>query len=283
MQFTIQRRVGAPRRRGSQWLALAAGLLIAMSYFAGPQAVRAASYIGADLKDVKPEDRVTVAHPQPVQILFEFQTKGAPNARGTKLLKAQVMDTVRASGLFSEVDETPAPNGALLNIVINNVAKPQDMTSAEAKGAVTGATLFIAGSTVADHYEATVDYIASPAAAKITKTAQQVVLFQMGLINKPPENAVKIGNITEAVMAMTKQVVANPLNALAADPGFQPQTAPPATATASAAQSPSSPATTPATPATPAAPPTPAVPAAASAPAATPPATAPASTSGVAP
>ena len=44
----------------------------------------------------------------PVQLLFEFQTKGVTNANATAWLKSRVIEQVKASGLFTEVGEAPA-------------------------------------------------------------------------------------------------------------------------------------------------------------------------------
>ena len=211
--------------------ALAASVLIIASIMGVARPVLAAEYLDAATTDVKPEDRVAVANPQPVQLLFQFATKGAPNAAATKYAAAQVLDTVRKSGLFSEVSTTPVANGAILSVVIDNVVNPGEMSDAAAKGAVTGATFFIAGSNVTDHYLCTIDYVSGPNASKITRTARHAMITQMVLINHPPENAVKIGSIKDAFAVMVRQIISNPLNAIAADPGFQPQaaTAPAAT------------------------------------------------------
>jgi hypothetical protein len=251
-------------------LAWGLALLLAVMISAGGAGrASAASFVDASLPDVPTDKRVTIAHPQPVQLLFQFHTKGAPNLQATKLVKPAVVEAVKASGLFSAVSEDPAPNGAVLNVVIDNVVDPDEMRAATANGVKTGATLFIAGSTVRDHYLATLDYIGSPTAAKITRTAQHSILMQMGLINSAPANAVKVdGGVKGAVLTMARQIVANPLNALGSDPGFAPSAdatsaaaaTPPVTATPPA--DPASPATpvapAPATPATPAIPATPA-------------------------
>lgn len=189
-----------------------------MAAASGP--ARAAEYVGAGLTDVKPEDKAVVSNPQPVQVLIQFQTKGAPNGRATKYVKQKVLDTVKASGLFSDVSEAPTANGAILSIVINNVVAPKDMQEAEAKGFVTGATFFIAGSNVADYYDCTVDYVAGPTAPKITRTAHHTMITQMGLINNPPADAVKVGGIKDAVFVMVRQIVSNPLNEIGKDPAF---------------------------------------------------------------
>lgn len=182
---------------------------------------RAASFVDASLPDVAADKRVVVAHPQPVQLLFQFETKGTPNARATAELKPAVLNAVRESGVFSEVADGPVENGAILNIVIDNAMSPSDLHHAEGAGFATGATLFIAGSTTRDHYICTIDYIGGPDAPKITRKAEHSVLFQMGLINSTPANAVKVpGGLREAVSIMTRQIVSNPLNELASDPGF---------------------------------------------------------------
>ena len=245
---------------------LAAAMLLALGMAATPRSAAAAAYVGSALAELKPEDKVVVAHPQPVQLIFEFHTKGAPNARATKALKAKVVEAVTASGLFSTVSETPVPNGAILMVVIDNVVAPGDMAKASTQGAVTGATFFIAGSNVTDNYMSTVDYVSGPNAAKISRSARQSVIMQMGLINSPPKDAVKIGGMMDAIYTMTRQVVANPLNDIARDPAFLGAPA----ATPAAAPAAVSPATTP-TPAGPApAPATPVAPAAAPAPTSTP-------------
>ncbi len=210
----------APTRRAKprEW---AVGALVALGLMATGGVASAASYIDAALGEIKPADKVTIANPQPVQLLFEFQTKGALNARGTKFLKDKVFETVKSTGLFSEVSETPVANGAVLQITINDAPQPGDMAAAEAKGAVTGATLFIAGSTVRENYICTIDYVAGPTATKITRTANDGVYFQMGLINKAPADAVKIGSFKDALFTMIRFVVVNPLNSMASDPGFQ--------------------------------------------------------------
>jgi hypothetical protein len=199
------------------WI-LAAAIAAGLAGAWGP--ARAAEYIGSSLTDVKPEDRAVVGNPQPVQVLIQFQTKGAPNGRATKYVKQQVLDTVKASGLFSDVSEAPTANGAILSVVINNVAAPKDIQEAEAKGFVTGATFFIAGSNVADYYDCTVDYVAGPSAPKITRTAHHSLITQVGLINKPPTGAVKVGAIKDAVFMMVRQIVSNPLNEIGKDPAF---------------------------------------------------------------
>ncbi|MDB5424066.1 MAG: hypothetical protein JWQ29_1482 [Phenylobacterium sp.] len=197
----------------------------------------AATFVDAGLPEVAADKRVVIANPQPVQLLFQFQTKGAPNAQATKLVKPSVVDAVKASGLFSEVSEGPASNGAVLNVIIDNVVEPGAMTAAAGKGAVTGATLFIAGSTIQEHYASSIDYIGGTSAPKITRTARHSIYTQMGMINSPPPNGVKVeGGLKGAVFLMARQIVSNPLNDLASDPAFAPPFAPPLANLASPAE-----------------------------------------------
>jgi hypothetical protein len=250
-QSVLRRLSAKPAGRG-RLLAWALALMLAAMLSVGSAGrASAASFVDANLPDVPADKKVVIAHPQPVQLLFQFHTKGAPNLQATKLVKQTVVDAVKASGLFSAVSEDPAPNGAVLNVVIDNVVDPAEMKAATGSGVVTGATFFIAGSTVRDHYVSTLDYIGGPTAAKITRTASHSILMQMGLINSAPANAVKVeGGVKGAVLTMARQIVANPLNALASDPGFAPAAdgAPATTATPPAA------ATPPADPAAPAPP-----------------------------
>lgn len=198
--------------------ALMAVLCFGLAFAAlGGQSALAASYVDPALKDVPAEARVTVASPQPVQILFQFQTDGAPNEPATKLLKKQVIDTVIASGLFSEVTETPVASGAVISVTLNNVVK--NLKDATAQGFVTGLTFGLKGSLVTDHYTCTVEFVSGPDAVKISRSVDHAIHTTMG-IKKAPEGLVKSKNILEAVMTMTRQAVSNPLNQLAAAPGF---------------------------------------------------------------
>src|SRR6185312_2695404 len=46
----------------------------------------AGSFLDNTLGEVKPEDRIVIANPKPVQLLFEFQSNGAPNAKAQGFL-----------------------------------------------------------------------------------------------------------------------------------------------------------------------------------------------------
>ena len=222
------------------WIAL-----LALAALSGPVATLAprpagaAEYVGAETPDVKAEDRAVVAHPQPVQVIFQFKTKGAPNARATKMIKSQVLDVIKASGDFSDISETATPNGALLSVVIDNVITPSETAADEGKGFATGATFFLVGNTVKDSYVCTVDYTAGPGAPTITKIAHHALYTQIGLTAPAPKDAIKVGAMKEAIAIMIRQIVSNPLNQVATDPAFQPASTPaPAAATPVALASP---------------------------------------------
>lgn len=175
-------------------------------------------YVDTALKDVPPDQMKKVANPQPVQLLFEFQTKGASNPRVTDHIKGQVAEFVSKSGLFSQVTSAPVPNGAVLNIVINNV--PVTQNAAE-QGFVTGLTFGLAGSAVTDGYICNVDYLGGGNAPKISKTVRHAIHMTMGATSSAPVNAVKSESMDDAINTMIRQIVTNGLKEVASDPSFK--------------------------------------------------------------
>jgi hypothetical protein len=174
-------------------------------------------YIDPVLKDVKPEQMPKVASPKPVQLLFEFQTKGATNARATEHLKKQVTELVQGSGVFSQVSDQPASSGALLNIVINNFPLTDD---AYGKGFAAGLTFGLAGSMVTDGYMCTMDYLPAAGSPKISKQIKHAIHTAVGSAT-PPKELIKMASPQEAVATMTRQIVMNGLKEIAADPSFK--------------------------------------------------------------
>jgi hypothetical protein len=153
----------------------------------------------------------------PVQVLFEFQTKGVANARATEHLKGQLLEQVKSSGVFSAVSEAPVAGGALLSITLNNVPLTDDAFS---KGFVTGLTFGLAGSQVSDGYVCTASYTAPGSSAPIVKQARHAIHTTVGSA-AAPGNAVKAENIAAAVTTMTRQIVSNVLNGVTQDPDFK--------------------------------------------------------------
>jgi hypothetical protein len=109
----------------------------------------AKSYVDPALPAVEKHDLTAAKDRAPVQLLFEFQTKGEPNGAVTKAMTPRVLEVAKASELFSEVSADSVSNGRKLLITINNVA---DTDSAVGKGIGAGATLGLAGTMVTDRY-----------------------------------------------------------------------------------------------------------------------------------
>ena len=177
----------------------------------------AATYVDRTLGELSAERRTPLATPQPVQLLFNFTTDDVPNAQATKFLKDYVTQQVIASGRFSTVTETPAENGALLNVSINNITEK----GAAGKGFKVGLTFGLAGTVVTDTYRIRLDYALGPASPAIVQTVEHRLLTKIGA-KSPPENADKAKNLVEAIHIVVRQALDHGLNALAADPGFSP-------------------------------------------------------------
>lgn len=177
----------------------------------------ASFYVDTATKEVPAEAYRKPAEPRPVQLVFEFQTKGVANARATEYLSAQVKDQVKGSGLFSEVADKPVEGGALLSVVLNNVPLTDD---AFGKGFVTGLTFGLAGSQVSDGYVCTLKYLAGPQAGAISKTTRHAIHTVMGA-KEAPSNGTKMDSLEQAVRTMTKQVVSAGLDELSRDPDFK--------------------------------------------------------------
>ncbi|MFJ3058873.1 hypothetical protein [Herbaspirillum sp. NPDC087042] len=114
------------------------------------------AYVDNSLGDTNYADLKKSAAPQPIQLLFEFQTKGVSNARATESTRPKVFEEISRSGMFSSVSYEPVASGRKLSVLIQNVPLTDNPGG---KGFVTGLTLGLAGSTVADGYICTITYI----------------------------------------------------------------------------------------------------------------------------
>jgi len=177
----------------------------------------ATHYVDTATPEVPVSALKKVDQPKPVQFLFEFQTKGTPNSRATQMLKEQITDQVKTSGLFSSVTDSPAASGAILSMKLNNVPLTDN---AFGKGFVTGLTFGLAGSQVTDGYVCTIEYVDGTTAEPITKTARHAIHTVIGAKDAPP-NAVAAENIEVAVRTMTRQIVSTVLRDLSFDPSFK--------------------------------------------------------------
>jgi hypothetical protein len=170
-------------------------------------------YVDGSTREVNAASYKKPVEAKPVQLVFEFQSKGAPNGAATKLLKDQVVEQVKTSGLFSQVAETPVNGGALLSVTLNNVPLTDDAFS---KGFMTGFTFGLVGSQVSDGYVCTAKYMVPNASQPITKSARHAIHTVLGTA-AAPQNAQKADNVEAAVRTMTRQVVSAVLNDLSQD------------------------------------------------------------------
>lgn len=177
----------------------------------------ASAYLDGSTKEIPSAQFKKPANAAPVQVLFDFQTKGVTNGQATALLRDRVLAQVKASGLFSEVGTAAVPSGAMLSITLNNVPLTDDAFS---KGAITGLTFGLAGSQVSDGYICTAVYRAGDGAAPLTKQARHAIHTTLGAAAAPGK-AVKAANMQEAAFQMTTQVISNVLNDLSQDTNFK--------------------------------------------------------------
>ncbi len=197
-----------------RWALRAGGLLIAAAMTG---CVSAGHFVDGNLKEIDVQQFKKTDPQHPVQVLFDFQTKGAENTRATEALKARVVDQVAASGIFSKVSDKPVDGNALLTIKINNVPITDN---AAAKGFATGLTLGLAGSAVTDGYVCTANYTPPGATQAITKEVRHAIHTTIGN-HEPPSNAVQTATAEAAVTMMLHQSISHLLSDVSLDPNFK--------------------------------------------------------------
>jgi hypothetical protein len=176
----------------------------------------ASVYVDTATKEVPVADMKKPGQPKPVQLTFEFQSKGMPNAQATALLKGDVIQQVKESGLFASVTTQPAPGVPLLSVILNNLPLTENPA---AQGFVTGLTFGLAGSVASDGYICTVSYLPNGRSSPVVKTARHALHTTFGNASPPP-GAVKSENVTSAVKKMERDVLSNALKELSDDPSF---------------------------------------------------------------
>lgn len=174
-------------------------------------------YVDNTVKEVAVADYQKPAQAKPVQLFFEFRTKGVLNQQATGYLKARVTDQIRGSGLFSEVSEGPVADGASLSVVLDNVPMSDDAFS---KGFATGLTFGLAGSQVGDGYLCTATYRGPDTPTPIVKKARTAIYTTMGNAGTPT-NADKAANGEEAITRVVRIAVSQVLNETTRDPSFK--------------------------------------------------------------
>lgn len=200
-------------------LGLFACLAVAMLCLA-PIAQAAKWYVDNALGEVKPEEKVVPANPKPVQLLFEFQRDGSPNARATKQVKPWAVDALKTTGAFTEIGEAPTADGAVLSIKFNNVVKKEELDKAKKDGFRAGLGFGLFGGVVAtDYYVVTLTYVPTTGAAPITTEVKHALHMKFGKKDvEIPGTEVK--NITVAVQTVVRQALARGVNNIVADPAF---------------------------------------------------------------
>jgi hypothetical protein len=173
----------------------------------------ASMYVDTATKEVPVSEMKKPVQVKPTQVVFEFQTKGAPNAAGTNLLKEGVIAQIAETGLFAPAT---AGGSAMLTITINNVPLTDDVAS---KGFVTGLTFGLAGSAITDGYICTVSYLAAGQSAPIVKTARHAIHATLGNANPPPGAGKPVDGVT-AAKTMARDVISVALRDLSLDPTF---------------------------------------------------------------
>lgn len=176
-------------------------------------------YVDSALKDARIEAGKQFPTPHPVQLLFNFQTKGTNNARATDFLRKHVEKTVADSHLFSEITTSPVSSGALLTITLNNVPITSE-SDAAAKGFATGFTFGLVGSAVSDGYTCTIEYYPVSGDTKLQATSQHMIHTTMGA-KSAPKTGIKAKSIDQAVTTMAIQIVTSALDKLSSDPNFK--------------------------------------------------------------
>ncbi|MDR0716502.1 MAG: hypothetical protein LBF50_03680 [Azoarcus sp.] len=177
----------------------------------------ASVYVDGNVPEIPVTQYKKPAEAPNVQLLWEFQTEGAPNAQATKFLQARVHKQIADSGLFAKVSDQAAAGSALLTITVNNVPLTDD---AVRKGFASGLTFGIVGTAVADGYECTLRYTPEHGGSPpLTHSGKHVIHTTIGT-GSPPPGAHKTGNADEAVFLMLRQLISRVLNELSQDPSF---------------------------------------------------------------
>jgi hypothetical protein len=177
--------------------------------------ISAKMYIDPALPKVVKADIVPAAQPRPVQVLFEFRTKGNANARATAEIRPRIVAVAAESGLFSGVSSNADASGnvGVLKVVIDNVAITDN---AAAKGFGTGLTLGLVGSMVTDGYVATATYSHD---GKVTETSVKHAIHTTIGNHKGPEGLTAM-EPQAAVHEVMDQITWNTLKQLAEKKAF---------------------------------------------------------------
>lgn len=173
------------------------------------------SYVDPALPKVVKSDLVPASQPKPVQVLFEFRSKGVANAAATSELRPRIVAVAAESGLFSGVGAAgSAPDGGVLKVLIDNVAITDN---AAAKGFGTGLTLGLVGSMVTDGYVCTMTYSRD---GRVSETTVKHALHST-IGNKAGPEGLTPMTPKDAVQIIMDQLTWNGLKQLSAQDAFR--------------------------------------------------------------
>lgn len=134
------------------------------------------SYVMPLLPRVTPSDVLAVRDPRPVVLVVEFQTNGSPRSIASKSVRKKVSGILTTAKVFSAITSERAESTDELKIVLNNVG---DLGEAAGKGALTGLTFGISGSTVTDGYVMTATFT-RVGRSPVEKTYRHALLSTIG-------------------------------------------------------------------------------------------------------
>jgi hypothetical protein len=192
-----------------------------LALFVVPTTANAAKFfVDNKLGEVKPEERVTVSNPQPVQLIFEFQRDGKLVPAAVKQVKPMIIDALKERVIFSDVTEKPVASGALLNIVINNVVNKEELSKLKGKAFGAGLSFGLASGFVAtDRYLISFELIPATGKAPIISKLEHALHMKYG--NTAVEvDGTQVKNAMEAVRGVVRQAIAKGMNTVASNPGF---------------------------------------------------------------
>jgi hypothetical protein len=195
-------------------LRLALAALIACAALGSP-ANAAKFYVDNKLGPVTAEQRIAVASPQPVQLVFDFQTDGVTNVKAVKEARPIAMKYLQGTGLFTVISETPAPGGALLTVRFNNIVDK----NAAGKGFKAGLTFGLADAVVVDNYDITFELSPAPGQPAIRTELKHALIATIGK-GSDPSLGTQYKKAKQAVDVMVGQAIEHGVFALAAQQGF---------------------------------------------------------------
>jgi hypothetical protein len=163
-------------------------------------------YVDPELPKVDYADLKPVENKHPVQLFYEFQSKGAVNAAATKETQPMAVDVLQKSSLFSQVNTAPATSEYKLFVTIDNVPVTKDATS---KGVATGLTFGLAGNMVTDGYLCKVSYQA-PGKTSIDKSYKHAIHTTIGNADGP--KGLQPYKPQDAVRKLVEDLMLNALN-----------------------------------------------------------------------